>query len=71
MANMTGAEELSGWAHRSLPAKNKLTSADARLVEEAFESKLNALPDDQEPATESTVLNSTRSDAAGLNVTAI
>jgi hypothetical protein len=70
MANMTAAEELSGWAHRSLPTKNKLTSADAQLVERAFGSKLNVLPGDQEPATESTVLNSTRSDAAGLNVTA-
>src|ERR1039458_3144886 len=49
MANMTGAEELSGWAHRNLPAKNKLTSADAQLVERAFGSKLNALPGDQEP----------------------
>jgi hypothetical protein len=71
MANMTGAEELSGWAHRSLPAKNKLTSADARLIEKAFESKLNVLPGDQEPATESTVLNSARSAAAGLSATAI
>jgi len=71
MANMTAAEELSGWAHRSLPAKNKLTSADAQLVERAFGSKLNALPGDQEPATESTVLNSTRSDAAGMSATAI
>jgi hypothetical protein len=71
MANMTGAEELSGWAHRSLPAKNELTSVDARLVEEAFESKLNALPGDQEPATESTVLNSARSNAAGTSATAI
>jgi hypothetical protein len=70
MANMTAAEELSGWAHRSLPAKNKLTSADAQLVERAFGSKLNALPGDQEPATESAVLNSTRSDAAGLSATA-
>jgi ERF superfamily len=71
MANMTAAEELSGWAHRSLPAKNKLTGADARLVERAFESKLNAVPGDQEPATESTVLNSTQSDAAGMSATAI
>jgi hypothetical protein len=71
MANMTSAEELSGWAHRSLPAKNKLTSADAQLVERAFESKLNAVPGDEEPATESTVLNSTRSDAAGMSATAI
>jgi hypothetical protein len=71
MANMTATEELAGWAHRSLPAKNKLTSADAQLVERAFGSKLNALPGDEEPATESTVLNSTRSDAAGMSATAI
>jgi hypothetical protein len=71
MANATGAEALSGWAHRSLPAKNKLTSADAQLVEQAFGSKLNVLPGDQEPAAESTVLNSTRSDAAGMSATAM
>jgi ERF superfamily len=71
MENMKGAEELLGWAHRSLPAKNKLASADAQLVERAFESKLNAVPGDQEPATESTVSNSARSDAAGMNATAI
>jgi hypothetical protein len=70
MANMTSAEELSGWAHRSLPAKNKLTSADAQLVERAFGSKLNAVPGDQEPATQSAILNSTRSDAAGPSATA-
>jgi hypothetical protein len=71
IANMTGAEELSGWAHRSLPAKNKLISADAQLVEQAFGSKLNVLPGDQEPATDSTTLNSARSDGAGMSATAI
>jgi ERF superfamily len=71
MANTTGAEELSGWAHRNLPAKNKLTSADAQLVERAFGSKLNAVPGGQEPATESTALNSARSDGAGMSATAI
>jgi hypothetical protein len=70
VASMTGDEELSGWAHRNLPAKNKLTSADAQLVERAFGSKLNALPGDQEPATQSAVLNSTRSDPAGMSATA-
>jgi hypothetical protein len=40
MASITGTDELSGWAHRSLPAKNKLTGTDAQLVERAFESKL-------------------------------
>jgi hypothetical protein len=71
MAGITGTDELSGWAHRSLPAKNKLTSADAQLVERAFGSKLNAVPGDQEPATESVVFNSARSDAAGMSATAI
>jgi hypothetical protein len=71
MASVTGMDELSGWAHRSLPAKNKLTSADAQLVERAFGSKLNALPGDEEPATESAVLNSTRSETTGMSATAI
>jgi len=70
LVKTTGAEELSGWAHNNLSAKNKLTSADAQLVERAFESKLNVLPGDQEPATQSAVLNSTRSDAAGLSAAA-
>jgi hypothetical protein len=67
----TGAEELSVWAHRSLPAKNKLTSTDAQLVERAFDSKLNALPADLEPTTHSAILNSTRSNAAAVSTTAI
>jgi hypothetical protein len=70
LANTTGTEELSGWAQRSLPAKNKLTGADAQLVERAFDSKLNALAGDQEPATQSAVLNFKRSDAAALSATA-
>jgi hypothetical protein len=54
-----------------LESANKLTTADAQLVEQAFGSKLNVLPGDEERATESTVLNSARSDAAGLSATAI
>jgi hypothetical protein len=69
IATMTDAEELSGWAHRSLPAKNTLGGADARLVEEAFQSKLNALSDEQEPTAQSArsaALKSSQSDAAGI-----
>ena len=33
----------AGWAHRSLPAKNTLTVADAQLVELGFQIKLTAL----------------------------
>jgi hypothetical protein len=47
-----------------------LTGADAQLVEQAFDAKLNALPGDQEPATQSAVLNPTRSNAAALSATA-
>jgi hypothetical protein len=36
-------ELATAWAGQSLPAKNTLTATDARLVEEAFESKLSGL----------------------------
>jgi hypothetical protein len=39
---VTGAD-LDRWAHICLPAKNTLTGDDARLVEETFQAKLNAL----------------------------
>jgi hypothetical protein len=40
------------------------------LVEEAFESKSNALPGEQGPTTETPALNSTQSEAAGISATA-
>jgi hypothetical protein len=54
---LRSADDAAAWAHLSLPAKNTLTSADARLVEAAFEAKLASLgdgrPDDKErPAVE-------------------
>ena len=33
---LQSADEAASWAHRSLPAKNTLTAADAELVEAAF-----------------------------------
>jgi hypothetical protein len=39
------------WAHRSLPEKNKLTTADAQRVEQAFKAKLTALASMAEPHT--------------------
>jgi hypothetical protein len=33
-------DEAANWAHRSLPAKNTLTAADAQLVESGFRAKL-------------------------------
>ena len=40
MAGLAVGDDLDHWAYRSLPTKNTLTAADARLVEEAFQSKI-------------------------------
>jgi len=39
----TAAEYMASWARARLPAKNSLTAADAKLVEEAFERRLSEL----------------------------
>jgi hypothetical protein len=40
------ADDAAVWAQRSLPAKNRLTEADAQSVEQAFQGKLAALTAD-------------------------
>jgi len=40
---LTSADEAATWAHRVLGAKNSLTAADARQLENAFEAKLAVL----------------------------
>jgi hypothetical protein len=42
-------DEAAAWAHRNLPAKNKLTAADAKMVEERFQARLLQI-DQQEAA---------------------
>jgi hypothetical protein len=42
-------EEAANWAHRSLPAKNTLTAADAQLVESGFRAKLAVFGDGVPP----------------------
>jgi hypothetical protein len=37
---LQSAEEAASWAHRNLPAKNTLTTADAELVEAGFRARL-------------------------------
>ena len=50
LAALFSAEELGDWASRALPAKNTLTAEDARVIEEAFEAKVKAVPlADDEP----------------------
>jgi ERF superfamily len=43
VANLTSAEFAVSWATAALGAKNSLVSADAKLLEEAFEQKLSGL----------------------------
>ena len=43
IAGIVTGGELHRWAHRGLSIKNTLTSADAQLVEDAFQIKLAAL----------------------------
>jgi hypothetical protein len=49
IAGVTLGEDLDRWAYRCLPTKNTLTAADARLVEEAFHTKLTAIGAADEP----------------------
>jgi hypothetical protein len=44
---LQSADEAASWAHRSLPAKNTLTAADAELVEAGFRARLAALGDER------------------------
>jgi hypothetical protein len=40
LPELVSAEQLTEWSYRSLPIKNTLAVADARMVEEAFQAKL-------------------------------
>jgi hypothetical protein len=42
---LQSADEATGWAHRSLPAKNTLTADDAALVESGFRARLGEFGD--------------------------
>jgi hypothetical protein len=44
LGNLTSADLAADWARGALSAKNNLTRADARLLEEAFERRLSKLP---------------------------
>ena len=40
---LASGDDAALWAHRSLPEKNKLTTADAHCIEEAFRAKLTSI----------------------------
>jgi hypothetical protein len=40
LASVNSADEAAVWAHRNMPAKNKLAAADAKMVEARFQARL-------------------------------
>jgi hypothetical protein len=44
LGNITSADLAAAWARDALTAKNSLSAADAKLVEDAFERRLSELP---------------------------
>jgi hypothetical protein len=52
LAAINSADEAATWAHRNMPAKNKLAAADAKMVEERFQARLVQI-EQQETANES------------------
>jgi ERF superfamily len=49
--NIASADLAATWAGEALMAKNSLTAADAKLVEDAFERRLSELPSSEAAAT--------------------
>jgi hypothetical protein len=47
LGTINSADEAAAWAHRNLPAKNTLTAADAKTVEERFQARLSGIVDHQ------------------------
>src|SRR5262249_51001666 len=45
LAAINSPDEAAAWAHRSLPAKNTLTAADAKIVEDRFQAKVSTFSD--------------------------
>src|SRR5262245_58956694 len=45
LSAINSADDAAAWAHRSLPAKNSLTAADAQIVEARFQGRLATVGD--------------------------
>jgi hypothetical protein len=60
LATINSADEATAWARRNLPAKNTLTAADAKIVEERFQARLSTIGDSGIPDAISDHLDSSR-----------
>ena len=45
LTTINSADEAAAWAYRNLPAKNTLTSADSKIVEDRFRARVSAFSD--------------------------
>ena len=65
LAGIGSSDELGAWARRTLTLKNTMTSEDARLIEEAFRSRLGRPPIHRAPIR--STRQGRRHDAPGRN----
>jgi ERF superfamily len=71
LATINSADEATAWARRNLPAKNTLTAADAKIVEERFQARLSTIGDRGSPDEISYHLDSCRTASAVPDQTAV
>jgi hypothetical protein len=45
--NLKSTDEAADWVHKNLPAKNTLTFADAKLIEDVFQKRLAAIGEER------------------------
>jgi hypothetical protein len=60
LSDLKSADDAADWVHKNLPAKNTLTSADAKLVEAAFQERLAAIAEERPDAGPSPAVDSPR-----------
>jgi hypothetical protein len=60
LTTINSADEATAWAYRNLAAKNTLTTADAKIVEERFQARLSTIGDTGIPDEISDHLDSCR-----------
>jgi hypothetical protein len=69
LGNITSADDAALWAQEALAAKNRLGTADAKLVEDAFEHRISELAPSATAESAHDAAPSTRVDAIGVHET--
>jgi hypothetical protein len=64
LSAFNSADEAAAWAHRNMPAKNRLTAGDAQIVEERFQARLSTIDNGVGPLSVQSVMPANRTDAS-------